>query len=145
MLTVGLTILSASVVVFITLLLVVQAEQKRGKRFLFGGLRGWLDRMIGGVERRVGRWSQHFSRYVIQLGWYYSLHSFLRAVLKMLVSFYERVERIFEANRKRTKELRSEKSQMTKSHLTEMAAHKEQTALTPAQQRKRKEAGLKGD
>ncbi len=145
MLSLGLTILSASVVAFIALLLIVQAEQKRNKRFLFGGLRGWLDRVVGTAERKIHRWSQHFSRYVIQLGWYYSLHSFLRAILKILVSFYERIERVFEENRKRTKQLRSEKNQMSQSHLTEMAAHKEQTALTPAQQRKRKEAGLKGD
>lgn len=145
MLSLGLTILSASVVAFVLLLFFVQTEQKRGKRLLFGGLRGWLDGVISSGERWVGRWSQHFSRYVVQLGWYYSIHSFLRTVLKVLVSFYERVERVFEENRKKTKQLRTEKQQVTQSHLTEMAAHKQQTALTPAQQRKRRAAELEGD
>lgn len=145
MVSLGLTFLSASVVTFVLLLFIVQAEQKRRKRFLFTGLRGWFDKVISAIERKVGRWFQHFSRYVVQLGWYYSIHSFLKAVLKVLVSSYERVERIFEANRKRTKQLRIEKQKATQSHLTEMAAHKEKTALTPAQQKKRRAVELEGD
>ena len=147
MVSIGLTSLAVSAVLFFALLFGVQAEQKRGSRFLLGGVRGWFDKGIGSVERKIGRSWDHFMKYVVQLGWYYGLHSFLRAILRTLVACYESVENVFERNRHRTKQLRAEKQKVTNgdTHLAEMAQHKVDTALTPAQQRKLKESHLKGD
>ena len=85
-------------------------------------------------------------KYIIQLSWYYTIHSFLRTVLQAIVAFYERIERTFEMNRRRTKQLHAEKTQIANGgHLAEISQHKKDTALTPAQQRRLKEKQLKGD
>ena len=142
----GLIWLIGTTIVFVVILVVVQAEQKRGTRFLLSGVRGGFDSLISKIDLKVAAWWDHFVRYIVQLGWYYGLHSFLQAVLKTIVAFYERVESVFEINRHRTKQLRDEKKQATtQNHLTEMAQHKADTALTPAQQRRRKASHLKGD
>lgn len=148
MVVVGLSWLVASIALFGALLVMVQAEKKRGKRFLLAGLRGWLDHHLALIGLRItGVWD-HFVKYIVQLGWYYGIHSFLKAILATLVAFYERVEHVFENNRRRTKQLRAEKKNgITEptGHLAEMAQHKADTALTPAQQRKLKATHLRGD
>jgi len=148
MVSIGLTWLLASTLLFGILVFVIQAEKKRGKRFLLAGFRGWLDKNIAAIGRKIVSIWEHFTKYIVQLGWYYGLHSFLRAILTTLIAFYESVEHVFEANRRRTKQLRAEKKMVVSenpSHLTEMAQHKVDTALTPAQQRKRKATQLEGD
>jgi hypothetical protein len=51
--------------------------------------------------------------------------------------FYASFEKIFERNRNRTKKLRMEKRQLNSiNHLSQMADHKVDTALTPAQKKK---------
>lgn len=148
MVSIGLTWLVASTVLFVLMMVAIQAEKKRGQRFLLASVRGWLDTKIAYTGRRIAELWDHFTRYIVQLGWYYGIHSFLRAVLATLVASYERVERAFESNRQRTKQLRAEKKQVTATsanHLTEMAQHKVDTALTPAQQRKLKRTQLEGD
>lgn len=148
MVSVGLTWLIASTSLLGLLILTTQFEKKRGKRLALSSFRGWCDGVAAKIGMKiVGMW-RHFVRYIIQLGWYYGLHSFLQAVLKTLVRFYESIEMVFEENRKRAKELRAERrkaTQGTPTHLTEMAQHKADTALTPAQQRRLKEKQLKGD
>lgn len=148
MVSIGLVWLVASASIFCLLLLVIQAEKKRGKRFLLSGARSWFDSLMSRLGRKIVYTWDHVVKYVLQLGWYYGLHSLLQAVLKTIVRFYERVELVFEVNRRRAKELRAEKRQASEvppSHLTEMAQHKADTALTPAQQRKLKDRQLKGD
>ena len=148
MVSIGLTWLMASIALFGALLVMVQAEKKRGKRFLLAGLRGHLDHYFALIGLRIVSIWDHFVKYIVQLGWYYGIHSFLRAVLATLVAFYEKVEHVFENNRRRTRQLRAEKkngSAEPSGHLAEMAQHKADTALTPAQQRKLKETHLKGD
>ena len=148
MVSLGLTWLVASVSLFTLLLVMVQAEKKRGKRLLLSSVRGWFDHFTSLWGREIVSTWQHFVKYIVQLGWYYGLHSFLQAVLKTIVRFYERVEMMFEVNRRRTRDLRAEKqqaSQTSQTHLTEMAQHKVDTALTPIQQRKLKDRQLKGD
>lgn len=140
--------LLVSVAVFGILITSIQAEKKRGRRFLLPGVRNVLDEHIAAVGLKIVKTWDHFTKYVVQLGWYYGMHSFLRAILATLVTFYERVENAFEHNRRRTKRLRAEKNKVTSdesNHLTVMAQHKADTALTPAQQRKLKATQLKGD
>jgi hypothetical protein len=148
MVAIGLTWLSVSTVIFVAVLVTVTSEQKKGQRLLLVRFRAWLDKLVFTAERRVlGAW-EHFTKYIIQLGWYYSLHTFLRAILQTLVHFYEQLEQVFETNSRRARALRAEKHHATTSvdqHLTKMAEHKAATKLTPAQQRKLKEKQLKGD
>ena len=146
MVTTGLVWLSVSAMLFIALLAAVQAERKRGKRFLLKGLRGWLDRHIGTIGLKISQSWNHFMKYIVQLSWYYTIHSFLQTVLKAVVAFYEQIEYKFETNRRRTRQLRAEKNQIANGgHFAEISQHKKDTALTPAQQRKLKDKQLKGD
>ena len=146
MVTTGLTWFLVSAVLFIVLLLSVEAERKRGKRFLLKGFRGWLDKHMAAIGLKITQSWDHFMKYIVQLSWYYTIHSFLQTVLKAVVAFYERIEHKFEMNRRRTKQLRAEKNHIQNGgHLAEISQHKKDTALTPAQQRRLRDKQLKGD
>ncbi len=125
-----------STIVFAGYALLVTLEEKSARRFIGGRFRDHLDDKIERVSHQFENHWKHLSKYVLQLGWYYSVHKILRTVLGSLVFVYTFFEGIFERNRLRTKELRKEfKRQLKKkSHLTEIAAHKEETALTESEQ-----------
>lgn len=123
--------------VFIILCAGIQKERRRGRRFFATSLRNWLDEKID----KLGRWVimswDHFVKYIVQLNWYYSIHSVLKGILRVIVKFYTYFENVFEVNRSRTKQLRAEKRQLSKmNHLRQMAEHKEDVALSPAQKQK---------
>ena len=124
----------ASAVLLIAVAVMVRAEELRARRFIGGRVRAVLDTGIIHFEERFARKWRHLSRYMVQLGWYYSIHSLLVAVMKVLVSLYEGFEQIFERNRARTKLLRKEFKTHQQSHLTAMADHKEAVALSPDEQ-----------
>lgn len=131
------TFFAMSIGVFALMLIVVQVERRRQKRLLAARVRGWFDKKIRGFESWVVQTWNHFVRYVVQLNWYYSIHSVLKTFLLMIQVFYASFEKIFERNRNRTKKLRMEKRQLnTVNHLSQMADHKADTALTPAQKKK---------
>jgi len=131
------TFFAMSIGVFTLMLILVQVERKRGKRLFATTIRGWLDAQINSFETWLVRTWKHFVRYVVQLNWYYSIHSVLKTLLLTIQVFYASFEKIFERNRNRTKKLRMEKRQLhTVNHLSQMADHKVDTALTTAQKKK---------
>jgi hypothetical protein len=119
--------------IFIVMVLIVRQEEVRNRRFFASSLRAWFDIQVIATERKIIDTWQHFLKYIVQLGWYYGLHSLLKGILKILVSVYTYIENIFERNRLRAKQLRSEKKQKVNNHLTKIASHKAQTALSPEQ------------
>jgi p-aminobenzoyl-glutamate transporter AbgT len=131
------TFFAMSIGVFTLMLIVVHYERRHSKRLLGTRLRGWLDKMLSSLETSLAqRWS-HFVRYIVQLNWYYSIHSVLKTILLAIQVFYTSFEKIFERNRSRAKKLRMEKRQLSAAnHLSQMADHKVDTALTPAQKKK---------
>lgn len=134
-----------SIAIFVTLLLIIRSEQKRGHRFIAVGLRNWLDRTADGFSAWLTKKGEHFVKYIVQLHWYYSIHSVLRMLLRIIVRFYSYFEDMFERNRARAKRLRSEKRQLGElNHLRQMAVHKEDTALTPSQKSKLRHKNLEG-
>lgn len=131
------TIFGVSIFVFIILLMVTQTERRRGRRFFASRLRSWFDVRADNVGKWIVASWDHFIKYILQLNWYYSIHSVLRTILKLITAFYGYFENVFERNRKRTKQLRAEKRQLGElNHLRQVADHKEDTALTPAQKKK---------
>jgi len=125
------------VVLFCVWAFLVYRERKSGRRYFAAGLRGWLDEKLTHVIGKLSRSWEHFVKYILQLNWYYSIHSVLRAILRGTVAFYTYFENIFERNRSRTKQLRAERREISEAnHLRQMTEHKERTALSPAQQRK---------
>jgi hypothetical protein len=131
------TFLAMSIGVFTLMLIVVQIERRKCKRLFAARVRGGLDKVIRAFEIWLIRTWNHFVRYVVQLNWYYSIHSVLKTLLLTIQMFYASFEKIFERNRNRTKKLRMEKRQLNSiNHLSQMADHKVDTALTPAQKKK---------
>lgn len=121
----------ASIAVFAAFAGLVRVEQKNARRLVGGRLRNSLDVSILRIEKKWSHNWRHLSRYVLQLGWYYSIHSLLSTIMRVLVSIYNRIEHIFERNRARTKELRKElKKHVQQSHLSQIAHHREKTALS---------------
>lgn len=107
------------------------------------GVRGWLDQIVTNVVHWWNGAINHLVRYVLQLGWYYSLHSILRAMLMGLVRGYHALEAVFERNRARTKALRRElKQKKQRNHLDEIQDHKVSTALSEPEKRRRRKRGL---
>ncbi|MCB9814219.1 hypothetical protein H6784_02260 [Candidatus Nomurabacteria bacterium] len=134
-----------SIVVFLVFVTIVYKEGKRGRRFFATGIRNWLDDKIDAFGNWLLRSLEHFVKYIVQLHWYYSIHSVLKTLLQVLVKFYTIFETIFERNRARAKQLRSEKKKLNSTnHLSQMAAHKEDTELTPAQKKKLRHKNLEG-
>ena len=129
-----LSVFIASAILFIALALLVQIEEAKGRRLVLGGVRGYLDVSLVRLNAWRRRQWEHFVQYFVKLGWYYSMHSFLRTTLQVLVALYNYIESKFEHNRERTKHLRDEKQRKIDAHLAAMAEHKAEVALTPREQ-----------
>lgn len=143
MITAELTAFIVCVFVGIVLMIVINKERRLGRRFFAAKLRNWLDSKVVSCSIFFSRSWQHFSKYVVQLSWYYSIHSVLRTFLRLMVVFYTYFENIFERNRERTKQLRSEKRQLSEfNHLHQINAHKQDTALSAVEKRKLKRKKL---
>lgn len=129
----------------LVLILLTQQERRRGRRFFAPRLRSWLDRFVHRAEQGILRQWSHFLKFIVQLHWYYGIHSILRTILRALVALYSYFETMFERNRKRAKALRSEKKNLDKSnHLQQMTTHKADTALSPAEKRQLRKRTLEG-
>ena len=135
--------LLASTVSFVVLYQLVAHEQRVGRRVVLSAFRAWLDRVIDHCVQLLSRRFRHLYRYMLQLHWYYGLHSVLKTALRVIVRVYSYLEDRFETNRQRTRELRRERRQAeTLTHLSAMAAHKQETALTPTQQARLRQRSL---
>ena len=126
--------------------LFVTLEQKRGKRFLLGGVRDKLDNVVSKITAFITHWLTYLEKYIIQLSWYYSIHRFLTMILTVLVKAYDRLELVFHNNKARARSLKIEKKNLQSSeHLQSMADHKAKTALTPTQKKRLKAKKLERD
>lgn len=135
-----------SATLFVVVAVVVKAEQFRTRRFFLAQTRASLDVQLTKTGQRWRYHWNHFTQYIVKLGWYYGMHSLLRTILNLLVSMYSYVEDRFERNRKRTKKLRQErKRRTTHTHFTQIASHKVETALTPSQQHDLRKQKLEKD
>jgi len=139
------TFSAVSIGIFILMLIVMHLERKRNKRFFASRVRAWLDGLITSLEQWIVKTWEHFVKYVVQLNWYYSIHSVLRAILRAIQFCYFSFEGVFERNRARTKKLRAERREISElNHLRQMTEHKEETALTDSQKKKLRHKNLEG-
>lgn len=140
-------VFTLSTVAFAGYALLVTLEERNARRFVGGRLRDRLDVGIEKAGHQFDHHVKHVSRYLLQLGWYYSVHSVLRTILAALVSVYTYIEGIFERNRSRTKELRKEfRRQLNKkTHLNHIADHRVETALSKEEQETLKARKLEQD
>ena len=145
MLTTAITTFVTCLVLFVVMAVVVRIELVKGRRLLVSGLRASADEYLQRFHLWLAGVWNHFARYIVQLGWYYSIHSLLRTILKVLISVYTYIEDIFERNREKTKLLRRERKQKQKSHFTQVADHKAEVALSKEQQEELKTRKLEQD
>ncbi len=126
----------------------VGREVARGERLMLAGLRSRLDSGVAHFRLSLKAVLDYLDRHIIRLSWYYSLHSLLQAALRVVVSLYDYLEGRFHQNRLRARALRAERRArkqgkavtpvMVDTHLTSIAEHKAETALSDKQKQKLK-------
>ena len=135
-----------SISLFLVYALLTDKEEKRGQRFFLVSARSFLDDMLVRFTGYVGKKFRYLVRHTIQLSWYYSIHSTLRAILTMLVKAYDSLETVFISNRERARVLRAERRTVKRdNHLTVIGEHKATTALSPSQKKKLRAKKLEGE
>lgn len=130
----GLTVMGVSAVVLVVLTALFRAEMKRRERVLLGGVRGGLDAMVLYITGIFGRLCAHLQAGVIRTTMHYIVHHVLEGVISVLLRLQKRLFRVYEKNKWHHNP--SSGSENTDPHLTAIAEHKKETALTPAQKRK---------
>ena len=133
---------------WLTLSFLVGREVARGERLVLAQLRGRIDRGVERIQAGIQSVIHYLDRQVIKLSWYYSLHSFLQAALRVVVSLYDYLEGRFHHNRMRARAIRAERRAVKRGkemvpvtvdpHLASIAEHKAETALTAKQKQKLK-------
>lgn len=137
---------SLSIAIFCLFLFFVHAvvcvvESRRGRRLYASSARATLDNGLLRISGWLSKKITYISRYIITLSWYYSLHALLVVVLRFIAGTYHAVEAVVLRNRDRAKEIRREHR---RSHLTDIAEHKEATKLSPKESASRKKQALDG-
>ncbi len=139
----ALTFAAVNLVLLVILGRVFALEKHRGRRYFATGVRNAVDDLITLITLRCLRLYTYIARYVITLSWYYSLHALLKVILRFLAGTYAAVEALLHHNRKRARIIRIERKR-ERSHLSVIADHKADTALSPGEKAKRKEKALAG-
>jgi hypothetical protein len=115
----------------------------------FASLRGHADAICTSGVASIAAAARYLDERIIRLSWYYSVHRLLQTALRIVVSVYDYLERRFYRNRERARQLRAgrrsasstalgKNASTTEGHLTMIAAHKEEVALTEKQKQKLK-------
>ncbi|MEM9336668.1 MAG: hypothetical protein AAGA35_02335 [Patescibacteria group bacterium] len=129
-------------IAFVVFAMLTSYEQRRGKRLILGGVRGWLDRQLGKLGRAVDHGFDYIARRIIKFTWYYSISSFFRGLLKLLESLYLYLEQKMRWHHRQATQARAETPRS--GNLGALAEHKEAVALTDKQKQKRKADSLEG-
>lgn len=125
------------ITIFCLYSLLVSFEKRRGKRVLLSGLRGFFDLVLVKISTFIRYWLNYIGRHIIKLSWYYSIHRFLQLVMTVLVKTYDRLEVLFMHNRDRARVIKVERKKMKqRSHLDQVADHKEAVSLSEAEKKK---------
>ena len=138
----ALIIAGTSFILLVCLSRLFTLEKRAGKRFVLATTRFALDNIIVAFTDAVHRFFVYVTKYVITLSWYYSLHAFLGVTLKFLASIYYMVENITHRNRDKARKIRQERKQSNRTHLEQLADHKDETKLTEQQKKKMKDKAI---
>lgn len=129
---------SASALAVLWLLFFV--EDRREQRF-FERLRSWLDR---GVDRCIILWHSsllYVGGGAVRVWLHYAFHQILRVARFFLTKLTVWVERLQRRNRRVVRSVQTIRSE---THLAEINAHRQATALTPEEKQALKERSLEG-
>jgi hypothetical protein len=114
---------------------VFRFEDGQGKVLVLTGMRASLNRLIEKVFSPLSRWHPYMGRGFFRLIMHYMLHSVLRRVLRLLRRIESSLETLIRQNRQVAKAIDAEKRQ---THLTAIADHKLETALSPREKQRRR-------
>jgi|AntRauTorckE6833_2_1112554.scaffolds.fasta_scaffold00369_2 hypothetical protein len=132
---------------FLLILSLLHVEQKRGNRIFLRRVRNWFDRLLQAIVQVWGTVRLVVGRFVLQLGFRYVVHVFLRSLLLGIANLYDGLMAYFEYNRKRTKSIRKAKQvwgESGRTHLTELREHQDNSALSDGEKKARKQAAIEG-
>lgn len=130
-------IISTSTLTLLVLLFVY--ERRRGLRFV-GGVRSLCDSGVFAVAAFMRRIGAFLEREVIRQTIHYFFHKFLRTVLLFLKRLETYTDGMLRTNKALAKRVAEDRKVRTK--LDEMVRHREETALTPKQQKAHKERSI---
>lgn len=124
-----------STITLVILAGVFRVEDRRERYLFLGVIRGRFDQWVAEQYLVHHRWSGHLGRGFFRLLFHYFIHGILDRLLRFVRWMEARVERLMRHNRQVAKTIGAEKRE---THLTAIAAHKAETALTERQKQKLK-------
>lgn len=130
-------IISTSILSLLVLLFVY--ERRHGIRFA-GGVRELCDGGVYAIAAFIRRVGVFFEREVIRQTIHYFFHTFLRTVLLLLKRLETYTDGMLRTNKALAKRVAEDRKVRTK--LDEMVRHREETALTPKEQKAHKEKSI---
>jgi cell division protein FtsB len=129
----ALTYVGGSVTVLLLLTAIYIIEDSKGRRIILPRIRGWFDAVCRWFLLQASLFFSFFSKGFVRVLLHYGVHSILNRLLATLRKLEKKVEELVRRNRTVVKNIRKVH---TKSHLDEIAEHKEETALSPGQKKK---------
>jgi len=130
-----LSILIGSTITLVILTGVFRVEDARGRRLFLGRVRAFIDEVMLRWFGTHHVWVQHLGRGFFRLLFHYFAHGVLNQVLKLVHWLETKLEVLIRQNRQVAKAIGAEKRE---THLTAIAEHKAQTALTEREKQKLK-------
>lgn len=133
----GLTIIGISAGVLLVLTALFRVELKNGERLFLGGFRGWLDTVVSSLFEWFARVLSYLHAGVFRTTLHYIVHHILDRIIAALIRLQKRLFQVYEKNKWKHKTIeRVDSKDNVDEHLSAIAEHKRETALTPAQKRK---------
>jgi hypothetical protein len=135
--TAALIAFACSTGILLLLIFLYTAEDVRGRRILLSGVRSFFDRVLLGALAGLRRMVDAFNNSFMRLLLHYGVHSILKRILAALRHFEKRIEDLVRRNRTIARRIRASKEKGQRTHLDEIASHKEEVALTKEEREKR--------
>lgn len=123
---------STMVLVFTTGIFRVE-DARQGNRVMLSLLRSLLDRFVTFVGGKLSRADTYLGRGFARLMLHYAAHGILNRLLAFIGRTEKKVEHLLRRNKQVATDIRVSKK---KTHLDEIAEHKEEVALTQKQKMK---------
>lgn len=133
---IALSLLGGSAAVLLVLTVLFRKEAIHGERVFLSTARGKLDGVVLKIRNFWSKVFSHLGSGVFRATIHYIMHQFLGVIIHGLLRAQKKLFELHERHRKINKHVQ-EKSEGD-PHLTAIAAHKEETALSETEKRKRR-------
>lgn len=131
----SLSIAAGSAVAIALLIMLFRAEERSGKRIIFPRIRGFFDTALQYAGMQLERFCSYLGTGVFRAVFHYFVHGLLSRIIKLLGRLETYLARLQLRNKRIATGVRSNHK---KTHLDEIATHKEETSLSAEEKRKRR-------